>query len=91
MTAPKLTPGQRRPRWCVRWTRPKPGGWCATLGGRKPTADAWADDTACGMQVIMRAGNEKREPSCAACLAAIERAAGLAFARACGVPTGDET
>jgi len=54
--------------WCVRWLKPSPGGWCATLGGQPPTEEASSDLTACGAAVIMRVGSEKRTPTCKECL-----------------------
>jgi len=53
--------------WCVQ-SRDR---WCATKDGRKPSADATCDPTACGMYVTLRWGSAKMRPTCEHCLAAL--------------------
>ena len=67
--------------WCVQWReierieshRTIKTEWCATFRGAKPDHNAVSDRTACGMVVVFRFGDAKRQPTCGDCKLVVAR------------------
>lgn len=54
-------------RWCVR----SKDRWCASKSNRQHAAEAVNIATACGYFIVLPLGCERRQPSCAECVAAL--------------------
>lgn len=73
MTAGRKVPPMPKSKPIDVWIVKHRTGWCATAnaGRTRPDRNAISDETACGMFVTMRWGQEKGEPDCPDCLRAL--------------------